>query len=565
MQLRSPTPGLLPTAALLVALAVVACAGPGGPSAAPGGRDGPAPSPKRLIVATIGDVINFNTKLTPPGTVRGLSDLEKLVTAGLTVEDERSVRHPQLAEQAPTIENGLWTVQPDGRMVTTWRIRSGASWQDGVPVTANDLLFAARLGRDRDLPHFRDPLYDLIESIDAADASTVTVRWGKTYIYADALFSQQVALPLPSHLLERLYTDDRERFTELPYWSEEFVGSGPYRVRSFVRGSHAVFVANDGYLMGRPKLDEIEARFFLDPNVLMANVLAGAVEVTLGGNSLSLEQAIQVRDQWRDGRMETRLAQWQLLYPQFMNPDPPVVADARFRQALLHAIDREQMADTIQHGVVPVAHSFVSPSDPEYRDVERSIVRYEHDPRKASALIEGLGYRKGAEGLFRDAANRPLSIQIQTSTTDINQKSTFAVADYWQRVGVSAEPSVTPPQRARDLEYRAAFPAFTMQRHPNDLSSLDNHYSYKARVPDNNFVGSNYSRYQSAELDALLDRFFTTIPVQQRNRTLAEIIHHMTDRVTTLGLFYGTDVFMIAHRLQGSMGSAWNVHEWDVR
>lgn len=49
--------------------------------------------------------------------------------------------------------------------------------------------------------------------------------------------------------------------------------------------------------------------------------------------------------------------------------------------------------------------------------------------------------------------------------------------------------------------------------------------------------------------------------MQQPNRTLAEIIHHVTHRVKKPGLFYGTDVFLIVHHLQGSMGSAWNGYQ----
>lgn len=52
--------------------------------------------------------------------------------------------------------------------------------------------------------------------------------------------------------------------------------------------------------------------------------------------------------------------------PQFVNPRPAIIAEVRFRRALLHAINRQDMADTLQAGVAPVAHSFLSPGQGDY-------------------------------------------------------------------------------------------------------------------------------------------------------------------------------------------------------
>lgn len=85
---------------------------------------------------------------------------------------------------------------------------------------------------------------------------------------------------------------------QLAYWGPEFVGAGPYRLREWAKSSHAIFVANGDYVLGRPRIDEIEVKFIPDPNPLEANILADTVQVTLD-KSISIEQAIQVRDQWR--------------------------------------------------------------------------------------------------------------------------------------------------------------------------------------------------------------------------------------------------------------------------
>src|SRR5678816_1061133 len=83
------------------------------------------------------------------------------------------------------------------------------------------------------------------------------------------------------------------------------------------------------------------------------------------------------------------------IYPQFVDPAEPLILKPQFRRALMHAVDRQEMADSIQFGVVPVAETFFSPRSPYYAAIEPQIVRYPYDPRRSAALIEELGYRRG--------------------------------------------------------------------------------------------------------------------------------------------------------------------------
>src|SRR4030095_4677521 len=180
---------------------------------------------------------------------------------------------PQLAEAVPTTENGLWRVLPDGRMETPWTLLPGATWHDGTPFTSDDLLFTATVVRDRELVIFRDRSFPFIEGIEAPDPLTITVRWSKPYIQADRMFSDDVAVPLPKQLLERAYTEDKANLVNLPYWTTEYVGTGPCKVKEWERASYILLQANDNYLLGRPKIDEIEVRIMPDANTIVAGLL----------------------------------------------------------------------------------------------------------------------------------------------------------------------------------------------------------------------------------------------------------------------------------------------------
>ena len=557
----------------LFALAAVmlACSHPG-TIASPVGqtRSGEAGGEKKITVVVAGDPYTLYQKFNLSSTVRGVEELELILNAGFSVRDDHGDYRPQLAEQVPSLENGLWRLLPDGRMETTWRIRDGAQWHDGTPVTAADAIFAAQVGSDRDLPISRHNGLNFVEGIDAPDSSTVTVRWKQPYIEADRMFSAQFALPLPSHLLETAYATDKASFPNIPFWTEDFVGTGPFKLREFARASHMTLAANDSYILGPPKLRAMEVRFIPDPTTLLANVLAGSAELALG-RGISLEQGLQARSQWRDGKAEMALASFLQIFPQLLNPSPAVISNPDFRRALLEGIDRQEMIESIQSGVVPIAHVFVAPDQPEYADIEPSVVKYAFDPRRAGQIVQQLGYTKGTDGVYRDGAGQRLTVEIRATAGDLNQKTMFSVADYWQRLGLDPESVSVPPQRAPDLEYRATFPGFAVQRQGGEIDFLQNFHSRQARIPENRYAGNNNTRYMNPELDALIDRYASTIPLPERMAIASQAVRHITDFVVELPLYYDVQPALIANRLVnvypagGTSQTAWNAHEWDVR
>ncbi|MPZ15753.1 MAG: hypothetical protein GEU73_15250 [Chloroflexi bacterium] len=553
----------------LVLALLVGCAGPAGPSSqrtdVPDGMR-QTTSAKRVTAAIAGESPGF----APGESIPGDDALHALANAGLVVIDDHGEPLAQLAEAVPTLENGLWKVFPDGHMELTWKMRADARWQDGAPFIADDLVFTTTVGQDSDLPSYGHEAYRSVERIQASDPRTLTIQWKDPYIFANHMFSHVFASPLPRHILENTYVENKESFTELPYWSSEYVGTGPFQVREWVLGSHVVLTAFDDFALGRPKIDEIDVRFISDTTTLAANILAGSVELTLG-RALDLDKAIQVRDQWRDGTMDIGFKSWIAIFPQFVNPNPPIIADVRFRRALLHAIDRQQLADTIQGGLVPVAHSYLNPSEPEYREIEGSIVRYDYDVRKAGQMIEALGLAKGPDGTFRDSTGEHLSVEIRTIGVTA-EKAILAVTDFWQRAGIATQPVTIPAARTRDTEYRATFPGFQIFQNPNDINGLLRLHSSNAPLPENNFrVTGNHSRYLIPEFDALIEKLFATIPRQERVQVLGQVVHHISDQLNVMGLYYGVEPAMITNRLQQAGArkvqtsvQSWNAHEWEL-
>ena len=555
---------------LILGLFASACAPPiPQTSSATGGQ--PNQGRKQIVAALFATPAGLQDTLTAvsSGSQPGMAELFSMVNGTMTYVDVDNVRHPWLAEAVPTIENGLWRVFTDGRMETTWRLKPGIKWHDGVAMTADDLRFTFDMYRDRDLGLPQLGIVPLISQVDAPDAQTVVVTWQKTSIDADSLFSWNNTMwPLPRHILDQPLRENKEGFLGLPYWREAFIGTGPFKMVDWVEGSHAMLVANDEYVLGRPRLDRIEVRFFADKGALKAGLIAGTVHVPVG-RGLNADDALQLRDITPDVKvaMGVDLAGVLPIYPQFINPDPPIVANLQFRRALLMAIDRQEMTDTINNGIGPVAHSWVQADRPEAKAVDGSIVRYPYDPRAAVQMIDGLGYTRSADGIFQAAGGSKLSVQLAAhQQNSIHLPSTLAVAGYWQQIGVDVQTDLQPAVRATDLQWRALYPAFMLLGR-SIIAGPDGFFNSNAiPMAETNYRGANSARYASAEIDGLIERYITTISFPDRMKVLGEMVHQQTDQVLMLPLFFkgGGNVLGSARMKNVLGGTPWNAHLWDL-
>lgn len=557
----------------LVALLAVGCVSPTNTTqgSSPTGRGPTTAAKKTIVVVARGEPVILNHQISSnrPGAVAGITELMYALNARLAnVQDYTRVVGTRLADVAPTTDNGLWKLSPDGTMETTWKLRRDATWHDGKPFTAEDMLFTFQVGRDKEVAALRNEAYDSLESAAAPDPYTFVLTWNKTFILADAFVGDME--PLPKHLLEAAYHEDKVGFPDIAFFTREPVGTGPFKLTDWVLNSHLTLTAFDAYPLGRAKIDEIQWKFILDTNVMIANVLAGAANMTIG-RGISLQQSLEARDRLAgQGKPDYYSLGWVALFPQFINPNPAVIADVRFRRALLHTLDRQELAEVILGGTVPVVANYVNPSQPEFAETMSAVVRQEYDVRKAAQLVEELGYTKRPDGFYYNAAGEILWSEIRTTAEDdLKDSLMFATADQWKSFGVDSRPLHIPRQMSTDLEYRATRPGFEMTRQPDDFSdrSLKRLLSREASVPANTFRGQNRGRYMSPELDSLIERYLVTVPMRERLEIGRGIVKHMTENLPVMGVAYDSTAIIIGASLTNvnALELTRNVHQWDVR
>jgi ABC-type transport system substrate-binding protein len=286
------------------------------------------------------------------------------------------------------------------------------------------------------------------------------------------------------------------------------------------------------------------------------------------GRGLDLEQAVGITSQRQDVRVIQAVGGCLCAFPQFLNPNPAVIADAQFRRALSHATERQAYADSLQNGLVPEAQVFLGPNEAAFADLQPFVTRYEFDVRKTAQMVEGLGFTRGSDGFFRDPAGQRLTVEMRTTPNEeIGKKLLFAVADSWQRAGIAVEPIVIPPQQATDREWRANFPGFDMVNQPSTLNLFQRFLGREASLAENEYRGNNRMRYRSAELDGFIDKYFLTIPLPERVQAAGQAIRHITSNSVVLSLLYNASPVIMNNRLENveATNVAWNGHEWNLK
>ncbi len=495
------------------------------PSNSASASEGQAPRVKKVLVAGIGAPLPPFGPLGRVGTYVGAIQYIEAHSNGLVTSDENGRPIPQLAADLPSLERGTATILEDGRMVTTWALRPNVTWHDGERFTAHDIAFGFTVYSDLQLPAMDRSAVLQIESVDVVDDFTARITWKAPYYLAGSL-GLKLLWPLPMHLLAESYASgDRERFLNLPYWSTDYVHTGPFRLAQLDPGAEAVFQAYDGYYQGRPRIDTLVIRPILDPNALYASVLSGDIDLTIG--PIEGDQAVSLQDQWQQthaGSVVTTVGNSTVMSFQ-LAPElagSKEVLDPLIRQGLHFAVDRAGLTELSTGGrSAPEleGRSLLPPTDPLYSYVADVYAERAGNPSRAIQRFAEVGWQRGSDGLLVSAGERRLSIEVRASRENLGA----AIASGWRQVGVDA--SVTVPSQAQslDLEWAQAFPGVQVTAQTAGDSILNMLYGPTMATARNNFGGNNRGHYNSAQMNALIDRFRASLPERDRGPLMRQI------------------------------------------
>ena len=562
---------------ILIAVMLIVGCSPGAPSTASRQDAAPASTtPKQLAIAVSEDPGNMWDAVTGGGG-SGVRQIGHTVNSFLATTSADGSPVPRLLAELPSVERGTWRASPDGRMETTLKLRPDARWHDGQAFTADDVVFSWQVNRDPDVPNSNQAVVRLISGMEVQDATTVVVRWSALYPFADRLGHREL-FTLPRHLLEGPYQENKDTMLAQSYFSDDYVGLGPYRVTRWGRGSQLELAAFDGYFLGRPKIDSIRVQFIPDANTTVANMHARAIQFFLAPGGPDFEAMTLVKQDWEStgyGTGSIEVPRWRFIEPQkLLNPQPPDLADPRARQALLHAIDRAELARTVNGEYGQVADSWVHPGFRHYAQVQDAVTRYPYDPRRASALLGDLGWRRGADGVLEKDGGQRFALTIRTRE---DVKEALIIADNWKEIGVVGTYENQTPQELRDREARARYTGMDISRGSMPAATIIRSLaSEQIPTADNRWSGSNRGGYASRAWDDLGARYLAELVEARQVQIERDLVRLLTAELPLMPLMYDPEIIVTGGGLTGvvvNTGTAhngqimhtWNVHEWDVR
>jgi peptide/nickel transport system substrate-binding protein len=476
-------------------------------------------------------------------------DVSRLVFSGLTRFDRDGTIVADLASS--------FDVDPSGKM-WTFTIRPDANWQDGAPVTADDVLYTVGLLQDK---AYRGPFADAFRGVVVTALGTKIVRFLLPEAYAPFAGSTTVAL-LPSHLLSVPFGDlARQPFNLRP------VGTGPFKVSELDARQVTLVRSDDFYrtkpARSRPFLDKIVLRFYRDETEALAALARGEVD---GAGGLSPLDAGRARTLKTVDLFSLPTNDFTALFLN-VRPTKPVFRDRIVRQAIASAIDRGKVLQVAADGRGSVADEFVPSTSWAFA---RDVPRYSFSTADTRALLDGADWVDHDGDGIRDKGGVALRFAIATSDEPPRLAAARQVADdlaaVGMRVDVRAVPFVDLVDRvARQRDFDALLVGITVGNDPDPYP-----FFHTSQVSD---PGDNFAGYSALPVDRLLEQARRTVDQAKRRELFTQVWNALATDVPVVFLYYTDYLYAQSHTLRGFRVAPvndppqrfWNVEDWYVK
>ena len=312
-------------------------------------------------------------------------------------------------------------------------IDDAATWSDGTPVTADDVVYTALrlaspvIGNTAMMYYVFEGVGDdgfveegaeSIDGIQKVDDKTVqfTTKEEMPITTFENSYARYL-LTLPKHVIEQ-YSE--EELSTADWFNHPDVVSGPFFVTDFDVDHYISYEANKDYWKGAPKIDKLNIKI-VDGSQLYAGLQSGEIDIT--------QQTMSDIPQ-EDYESVEALDNVEVVYGspvtnQSVFIQTKNVPDVKVRQAMLYAIDRQQILEELLNGHGEIVDGFLSSASPFYDD---SLTPVSYDPEKAKALLEEAGW---------DGSQTIRFYVNSGDSTFVNAASIIAAE--WAAVGIKAE------------------------------------------------------------------------------------------------------------------------------
>ncbi|MEW8029891.1 MAG: peptide-binding protein [Candidatus Thiodiazotropha sp.] len=422
------------------------------------------------------------------------------------------IRNPDTLEWQGLLAHD-WSVSEDG-LTFVFKLREGLQFSDGVPLTAEDVVFTFEFIMTEAIQAPRErAYYAKIESVEALDSLTVKFQFAEPYFNALSLAGGMEIMP--KHFYQP-YLEDPNSFNQS---KGLLLGSGPYRLedpKGWAPDKGGVELRRNPRYWGpvEPAFDRLIWRVIENDSARLTTFRNGEID-TYGSRPREYQQLID------DEQISDKAQHWEYMSPvagysyigwnQLRNEKPTRFAQADVRQAMTYLIDRQRIVDEIYLGYAEVA---VSPFSFSSKQHDPDTKARNYDQAKGIELLSKAGYAdRDGDGVLEDSDGKPFEFElVYFQGNEDTGRMVLFLKDMLARAGILLQPKPTEWSVMLDLMKKRDFDAITLGWSSGLETDLYQMF-HSSQIAGG---GNNFINYSNPELDRLIEEARATVDEERR-------------------------------------------------
>ena len=465
-----------------------------------------SPDPNTLVMI----IESSPTNLDPRVGIDAQSErIGELIFDALLTRDEHLNVQPGLAERWET----------PNLLTYVFHLHHGVTFHDGRPLTSRDVKWTFDSLLEGKIRSTKSAAYRFVDRIEAPDDFTVIFHLKEPFATLLWNLSEGAIGIVPYGSLDEI--------TRQP------VGSGPFKFVSAEQDKEVILERNDHYWGAKTRLARVRFTVVPDTTTRALELRKGSADVAI--NALTSDMVLALE---REPRLQVERARGTVLSYMAFNLRDPILRDARGRQAIAYAVDRQPLIEYIWRGFAQPAASVLPPQSWAY---DAGVAAYPHDPEKARQILDAAGYRPVDSIRFH--------LTMKTSTEESTRLLAAVLQQQLRDVGIALD--------IRTFEFATFFADVTSGAFQfyslrwiggNEDPDIFEYAFHSAKFPPR---GANRGFYSNPRVDVLIDQARRESDQNIRKRLYAELQEVLAQDVPYVNLWYFDNVLVHSKRVRG--------------
>jgi peptide/nickel transport system substrate-binding protein len=351
------------------------------------------------------------------GTTNQIDSLNPFVAFNANAYIAFVMTLPLLVQYGPDFEfegdwAESWETSPDGK-TWTFKLKPG-KWSDGTPLTAEDAVFTCQTDiKFADSTAASHAVFVAhAEKCEAPDPQTFVLTYDQPV--GNVLPQLQQWFVIPKHIWEgEVGGNGKGLKTFKPEAEMPMVSGGGFVITKYEKKGTTIFEKNPDWYGEEAIVDAVGLQLFTNEDAMVTALQAGDVDYIDGVPANAIETL-----EGNDDIVVEKNPGFQVNNFIFNSnpkkPDNRELLDPKVREAIAHAIDRQEIADVVHAGYAKPVASIVAPITGDWMNPDLEPEAFDID--LANQLLDEAGYERGSDGVRRDDEGEKMAYELITPT-----------------------------------------------------------------------------------------------------------------------------------------------------